>query len=108
VIRSIEVFARERTVAAKRAPSAPEAARSTRPAAPGVLSAPLAFGAQATGERGVGVPEPLRAKLERSMGVDLGGVRLHTDPQANAAATAVAAQAFTTGQNIYFRAGHFE
>jgi hypothetical protein len=56
-----------------------------------------------------GVGEPLeasdRAYFERRFDRDLGRVRIHTGPEADGAARAVNAMAFTVGQNIVFRAG---
>jgi hypothetical protein len=49
----------------------------------------------------------VRGELERSLGVDLGGVRVHTDPAAAAAATAIGARAYTVGQHIYFASGQY-
>lgn len=54
------------------------------------------------------LPASHRAPLEASYGVDLGHVQLHTDALADQAAAAVHAKAFTTGQDIFFRAGHFQ
>jgi hypothetical protein len=47
----------------------------------------------------------VRAKLERALAVDLSGVRVHDDRAAAEAAEAVAAHAFTIGQDIYFADG---
>ncbi len=48
------------------------------------------------------LPEGLRSKFEGSLGVDLSGVRIHTDAAAGAAASGVGARAYAEGQNIYF------
>ncbi len=48
-----------------------------------------------------------RSKLESSYGADLGGVRVHTDTVASDAARSVSARAFTTGQDVFFRAGQY-
>jgi hypothetical protein len=58
-------------------------------------------------ERGRG--RPLEAAVRRSMesafGTDLGQVRLHTGPRVTAANDRIMAQAFTLGQDIFFRDG---
>jgi hypothetical protein len=48
-----------------------------------------------------------RAFLESGFGHDFGRVRIHADAQADALAATLDAAAFTTGQNIFFRAGHY-
>lgn len=48
---------------------------------------------------------PLRAEFERRLGHDLSGVRLHTGPQAQQAARAVGALAFTVGSDVVLGAG---
>ena len=65
---------------------------------------------QALSRKGSGRPLPqhLRATLEARMGVDLADVRVHVDTVADAAARAVQAKAFTTGQDIFFRDGAFD
>jgi hypothetical protein len=50
----------------------------------------------------------LRARLEPSLGFDLGGVRLHTDSAASSLALRLGAQAFTVGPHIFFAAGRFQ
>ncbi len=53
--------------------------------------------------------EPLapdvRTAFESAMGADLGSVRLHAGPEAEALSGEVSAQAFTIGRNIFFSAG---
>lgn len=48
-----------------------------------------------------------RTFFEPRFGQDFSGVRVHTDTQANETAQALNAQAFTTGQHIYFGAGRY-
>ncbi len=59
-------------------------------------------------ERGAGtpIPERLRQMLEAHLGADLSGVRVHTN---SAVVTALGsdAQAFTTGQDVFFRSGAY-
>ena len=48
-----------------------------------------------------------RALFEPRLGVELGGVRLHTDTRAAQAAASLRAQAFTVGQDIHFGDGQY-
>lgn len=57
---------------------------------------------------GAPLPEVMRGGLERSLGADLSRVRVHTDAAAAGAASAVAAEAFTVGQDVYFAEGRFD
>lgn len=57
--------------------------------------------------RGHALAEPLRTPLERSMGADFRGVRVHTDAAADHLNESLGARAFTVGQDIYFRQGEF-
>jgi hypothetical protein len=67
---------------------------------PGPASAPARM------LRGAGAPLPTstRAKFERRLGVDLGGVRLHQGSEAAAATASVGARAFALGRDIAFGA----
>lgn len=53
------------------------------------------------------LPPDIRDRAEAFYGTDLGGVRLHTGPQAAAQAGDRTANAFTRGQHIVFAAGQF-
>lgn len=53
------------------------------------------------------LPGRLRAPMEQALGADFGGVRLHTDIQADQLSRALGARAFTTGQEIFFRRGGY-
>lgn len=59
--------------------------------------------------KGGGSPlEPaLRDDMERQLGADFSDVRVHTDPQAAASATAVQARAYTVGNEIVFGHGAY-
>ena len=48
-----------------------------------------------------------RSSFEPRFGQDFGGVRVHTGPQAAAAAESIQAKAFTSGANIVFGAGQY-
>ncbi len=62
---------------------------------------------QAAKTAGTPLPSSTRSKLEASYGTNLGSVRVHTDSSADTAAKAVQAHAFTTGNDVYFRAGQY-
>lgn len=53
------------------------------------------------------LPQGLRTQLETQLGQDFSGVRIHTDVNAIAAARQMDAQAYTTGNDIYFNAGQY-
>lgn len=49
----------------------------------------------------------VQAQMESAFGVDFGGVRVHTDAEADTLNRALDARAFTTGQDIFFRQGEY-
>lgn len=53
------------------------------------------------------LPSPLQRRLEAGLEADLSAVRLHTDGEADALSRAVDAVAFTSGPDIFFRAGAY-
>ncbi len=65
--------------------------------------------ASALARRGGGLPlaPELRAELEPTLGVVLGGVRVHDGPAAAAAAAMLHADAFTAGHDVFFASGRF-
>ncbi|MEN3361876.1 MAG: hypothetical protein V7637_5858, partial [Mycobacteriales bacterium] len=67
-------------------------------------------GAAIDSARGGGwtLPDGLRAEIEHHLGVDLRPVRLHTGQQAAALTDSVQAEAFTTGNDIFFGAGRYD
>ena len=60
--------------------------------------------------RGGGAPldESTRDSMESRFGHDFGDVRVHTDRQASDSAESVGANAYTVGNDIVFRSGHFD
>jgi len=54
------------------------------------------------------LPGPAGDRYERALGADFARVRLHTDVQADQLSRALQAQAFTTGQDIFFRRGEYD
>ncbi|HUQ05882.1 MAG TPA: DUF4157 domain-containing protein [Kofleriaceae bacterium] len=53
------------------------------------------------------LPTPLRDRFEDSLGVDLGGVRLHTGDASATEANDLGARAFARGTDIHFGAGQY-
>ncbi len=49
-----------------------------------------------------------RSAMERQFGQDFGDVKVHTDDRASASAASVGANAYTVGNEIVFRAGHYD
>ncbi|PXF60950.1 MAG: hypothetical protein C4B59_06250 [Candidatus Methanogaster sp.] len=60
--------------------------------------------------RGSGQPlsRGIRAPMEQAFGADFGGVRVHTDTESDLLNRSIQAQAFTTGQDIFFRHGAYD
>lgn len=58
--------------------------------------------------QGKPLPADLRQSMEATLGHDFSDVRVHTDVNANAAARAASAQAYTQGSDIYFAPGQFQ
>jgi hypothetical protein len=57
---------------------------------------------------GIGIPGDLRQSMESRMGGDFGNVRIHHDTEANALSKQIHAQAFATGNDIFFAAGKYD
>lgn len=61
--------------------------------------------------RSLGKGRPLDARLGswllEDLGVDPAGIRVHTGPEADRLATALHAEAFTVGADVFFRSGRF-
>jgi hypothetical protein len=60
--------------------------------------------------KGGGSPlgESVRSSMESGFGQDFSDVRVHTDSQASKSAESVGANAYTVGNDIVFRSGHFD
>lgn len=56
---------------------------------------------------GQGLDHGVRSQMESSFGADFGGVRVHTDANADSLNRALSARAFTTGQDVFFRQGEY-
>ncbi len=50
----------------------------------------------------------VKEPMEREFGADFSGVRVHTGGQADGLARSIQAQAFTTGQDVFFRQGAYQ
>lgn len=61
-----------------------------------------------SGSPGEPLPAAPRRRLEGRFGRQFDGVRVHTDASADSAARSLGAEAFTHGQDIYFRSGRFQ
>ena len=68
------------------------------------------FEAALNSAKGGGSPldNAFRAKVEPEMGADFSGVRVHTDAEADRLNRSIQANAFTTGQDIFFSQGNYE
>ncbi len=64
--------------------------------------------ARAAKGSGQSLPGELRSTFEQSLGTDLGGVRVHTGPDAAAAAQALDARAYAVGQDVFMGAGEYD
>jgi Domain of unknown function (DUF4157) len=61
-------------------------------------------------KRGSGqlLPDGLRSSMEQAFGTNFSGVRVHTDGESDRLNQLVQAQAFTTGQDVFFRQGAYQ
>jgi hypothetical protein len=68
-----------------------------------------AFGNQIASSRGNGdtMDKPVKNFMETRLGTDFSDVRIHTDHQAVAFSSALNAQAFTMGNDVYFNSGKY-
>jgi hypothetical protein len=74
----------------------------------GLPDVPTDAGARiAAASGGLPLPETARSKLEAGLASDLSGVRIHADSGADALSRDLAADAFTSGQHIFVRAGNY-
>jgi hypothetical protein len=62
---------------------------------------------QARAGGGSSIDPGVQRQMEGAMGADLSGVRVHTDGEADHLARSVDSVAFTTGNDIFFRAGAY-
>lgn len=57
---------------------------------------------------GAALDNGVRVQMESAFGADFGGVRVHTNSQADTLNRALSARAFTTGRDIFFRDGEYD
>jgi len=57
---------------------------------------------------GESLPDAIRESFEPHFGRDLSDIRVHTGSEANALSQGLQARAFTTGSDIFFRAGDYQ
>lgn len=70
----------------------------------GASRRPPAYGISLLDDRGMSLPAPVSAKMERAFASDFSGVRVHLDHRP----AQFGAQAFTRGSNIHFAAGRYD
>lgn len=63
---------------------------------------------QARRGQGFTLPKDVQRQLEQELNIDLSGVRIHADAEANKLAKSVSAVAFTTGKDIFFQANKYD
>jgi hypothetical protein len=56
---------------------------------------------------GNALPNGVRSSMERKLGANLGGVKIHTSGSSASAAGALGARAFTVGSDVHFNSGEF-
>ncbi|MBD2341672.1 DUF4157 domain-containing protein [Calothrix sp. FACHB-156] len=56
---------------------------------------------------GQSLPTNIREPMEQALGADFSGVRVHADAQSDALNRSIQAEAFTTGQDMFFRHGAY-
>jgi hypothetical protein len=59
-------------------------------------------------DSGQSLAPQLQTKMGQAMGADFSGVRVHADAQADQLNRSIAARAFTTGQDVFFRKGEYQ
>ena len=101
---------------ARRSSSAPADRREPRrpapPAPPGRRGEAPGEADLATRLRDAGPGQALQPgvqrRLEEGLGADLSGVRVHADAEADGLSRSLEAEAFTSGRDVYFRAGAYD
>lgn len=73
-----------------------------------VVEESVARGIEAKRGRGRGLDPGARAHFEEALNEDFSDVRVHTDAEADGLSRSLAAEAFTTGSDIFFRSGTYE
>ena len=81
--------------------------RSTKSQGAGPLDPEIADNIKAEKGGGQQLDDSTRADMEGHLGADLSGVRVHTGGQADALNRSVQAEAFTTGNDVFFKSGKY-
>ncbi|WP_051315149.1 eCIS core domain-containing protein [Algoriphagus terrigena] len=74
----------------------------------GVVSPQLSTQIQQSAGSGAALPPPVQQDMGSRIGADFSGVKVHTGPQAASMSSALGAQAFTHGSDIYFNEGKYQ
>lgn len=76
--------------------------------ASGHVTAPVESAIRARSGRGVSLSPGMASWARSALGMDAGGVGVHTGPDAHALARSVSATAFTVGRDIFFSGGSYQ
>jgi hypothetical protein len=82
--------------------------RASSSPAPPVEDEDLGSRIESKAGRGENIEPGVKGQLEKGLGTDLSGVRVHTDGEADHMARSVDSVAFTSGQDIFFRSGAYD
>ncbi|WPR75103.1 DUF4157 domain-containing protein [Algoriphagus sp. NG3] len=76
----------------------------------GGMAASPSISAQISSSKGGGqnLPAPVQSEMGSKIGADFSGVRIHSDANAAQMSSAIGAQAFTHGKDIYFNEGKYQ
>jgi len=74
----------------------------------GTVSPQLSTQIQQSAGSGAALPPAIQQDMGQKIGADFSGVKVHTDPQAASMSSALGAQAFTHGNDIYFNKGKYQ
>ncbi|OOG70722.1 DUF4157 domain-containing protein [Algoriphagus sp. A40] len=72
------------------------------------VSPQLSTQIQQSSGSGAALPPPVQQDMGSKIGADFSGVKVHTGPQAASMSSALGAQAFTHGSDIYFNEGKYQ
>ncbi|HSF55310.1 MAG TPA: DUF4157 domain-containing protein [Algoriphagus sp.] len=72
------------------------------------VSPQLSTQIQQSSGSGAALPPPVQQDMGNKIGADFSGVKVHTGPQAASMSSALGAQAFTHGSDIYFNEGKYQ
>ncbi|MCE7056379.1 DUF4157 domain-containing protein [Algoriphagus sp. AGSA1] len=76
----------------------------------GSMTASPSISAQISSSKGGGqnLPAPVQSEMGSKIGADFSGVRIHSDANAAQMSSAMGAQAFTHGSDVYFNQGKYQ